>query len=1267
MNGIILAISSLLSFLTVVLSTIVRQDGVCAMYDNCGKKSIFGNELPCYNNTDAVIPSNESIGILNRVCGKDFPMEKVCCSEKQLINLETNLKKVDPLISSCPACRKNFYDFFCRFTCSSNQSTFIDISKTATSIDTKKEIVTELSQFVESEYASEFYNSCKGLKFSATNGYAMDLIGGGAQTYEEFLKFLGDEKPLLGGSPFQINFNYSVTEKQKKEGLHLRGGDMKRCDDEYYRCACSDCSKACPKLPNFRHLNKKCTIGSLPCFSFSIIVLWSSLILIIGGYYVYLKKSKASDARRWSNALGEDEDDDNDVTMNPYRYVSITKVSGMNVLKRFQFKLMSSIQSIFADIGRICASYPGIIIGTCLLVTLVLSSGLFWLKLETNPINLWVSPEEPAFKDLQYFENHFGEWFRIEQIIISSQNENQSVLNWENIQWWFEKELELQNLVGGDNESNALSDICFKPMGDNCAIESFTQYFQGDINNIRENNWKLQLKGCTDSPVNCLPTFQQPLKKNLLFDNDDIFNSKAFIITLLINSNLSDDEYTKKAIRYEHALQDWVFNLKKDNKNLKIDFSTEVSLTEELNKSTNMDINIIAISYLLMFLYASLALGGKIPTSMNLKNLVNTRFQLGLSGIIIILLSVSSSAGVFSLIGLKSTLIIAEVIPFLILAIGIDNIFLIVHELHLINIQCPKDSIETRISQTLRNVGPSCLISAILQFSMFLLATRVEMPAVKNFAYYSAGAILMNFVLQMTGFVSLLALDQRRLEDNRLDCVPWIKLAQPIVLTDGDDDEEIEHVEYNFSELIGKYYTPFILSASNKPKILTLFLLWFGLSLSLLPNIEFGLDQRIAIPSGSYLIDYFDSVYEHLNVGPPIFYVLKNMNLTERTNQQKICGKFSTCNEFSVSNILEQERKRSHKSTIAEPTSSWLDDFLTWLNPNLDQCCRIKKNTPFEEPQFCTPGTPDRLCQSCYADHDPPYNNTMEGLPQGREFMFYFNHWIQEPSDPCPLGGKAPYSTSVSVNKDRSNIDASHFRSSHTPLRSQADFIHAYRNSHRIINEIKSYDDSLDIFAFSPFYVFFVQYESIIKLTFTLLSVAAVIIWLISGLLLGSVADATVLVVTICMILVNIGGVLSLWSISLNAVTLVNLIICVGLAVEFTIHITRAFSITASDATAINQRDNRANKALTTVGGSVLGGITLTKIIGICVLAFTKSKIFEVYYFRMWLALVFIAAIHALCLLPILLSYFGNPQPTSTEGFTAGVTLPDAHMIDERS
>lgn len=47
-------------------------------------------------------------------------------------------------------------------------------------------------------------------------------------------------------------------------------------------------------------------------------------------------------------------------------------------------------------------------------------------------------------------------------------------------------------------------------------------------------------------------------------------------------------------------------------------------------------------------------------------------------GVFIVLASVACSVGLFGFIGLPATLIIIEVIPFLVLAVGVDNIFILV-------------------------------------------------------------------------------------------------------------------------------------------------------------------------------------------------------------------------------------------------------------------------------------------------------------------------------------------------------------------------------------------------------------------------------------------------------------------------------------------------------------------------------------------------------------------------------------------------------------
>ena len=58
--------------------------------------------------------------------------------------------------------------------------------------------------------------------------------------------------------------------------------------------------------------------------------------------------------------------------------------------------------------------------------------------------------------------------------------------------------------------------------------------------------------------------------------------------------------------------------------------------------------------------------------------MLESKVTLGLGGVLIVLLSVGASVGVFGFVGVKATLIIFEIIPFLVLAVGVDNIFILV-------------------------------------------------------------------------------------------------------------------------------------------------------------------------------------------------------------------------------------------------------------------------------------------------------------------------------------------------------------------------------------------------------------------------------------------------------------------------------------------------------------------------------------------------------------------------------------------------------------
>lgn len=58
--------------------------------------------------------------------------------------------------------------------------------------------------------------------------------------------------------------------------------------------------------------------------------------------------------------------------------------------------------------------------------------------------------------------------------------------------------------------------------------------------------------------------------------------------------------------------------------------------------------------------------------------LIHSKIMLGVAGVLIVALSVTASIGVYAFYGIPATMIVLEVQPFLVLAIGVDNIFIFV-------------------------------------------------------------------------------------------------------------------------------------------------------------------------------------------------------------------------------------------------------------------------------------------------------------------------------------------------------------------------------------------------------------------------------------------------------------------------------------------------------------------------------------------------------------------------------------------------------------
>ena len=275
----------------------------------------------------------------------------------------------------------------------------------------------------------------------------------------------------------------------------------------------------------------------------------------------------------------------------------------------------------------------------------------------------------------------------------------------------------------------------------------------------------------------------------------------------------------------------------------------------------------------------------------------------------------------------------------------------------------------------------------------------------------------------------------------------------------------------------------------------------------------------------------------------------------------------------------------------------------------------------------------------------------MNKRPIESEFYEYIEYFTKvNPGSFCPKGGHALYKNAIKFKKESNKttgIESSYIMTYHTVLKSSNDYFEAMRATRKLSLEISdslnlklktNESTKIEVFPYSIFYVFYEQYLNMWSNTLKSLSLSLAAIWLVSYTLLEfNVMACSIITITISMITIDLMGLMYFWDISLNAVSLVNLVMSIGISVEFCSHIVHSF-LFSIEITKIA----KVTEALTNMGSSVFSGITLTKFSGIIILYFASTPIFQVFYFRMYLGIVLIGAAHGLIFLPVLLTFFGK-------------------------
>lgn len=877
--------------------------------------------------------------------------------------MEESILKAEGIFGRCTTCFKNLLKGICAVACDPAQDKYLRIVNELQSIDTGRNYVDELEFRMDPEYKAGVFSSCSDVIHPSSGRLALSLACGTDLykcTPDQLFFYMGDPigNPLV---PFKINYSNIDDPNTRFES------ETKECTDFYendFPCSCVDCSASCPISDPPQADDEGFKIGSFNGTTFIISMSIGLIGLLIMAFGLMSKINIGQ-----LPAIFGGFPSFNDELSRFFSWWGRSKLFKLFIINFIKFKCFLE-----------CANHPTLVLAITTWVVAILSYGALSLQITTDPVELWANPTSRSRIEKDYFDEKFSPFFRTNQIFAKPKNQDFVSISFivkiflvslsqfifqfihetsnGNLTFGpafeknflleiFKMQQEIEQL--GQEDDEGLEKFCFAPMvqfGEKtkliqCTVQSIFGYFDNSF--VRFNasddrtgytrNYLNTLNECFENPVGlqCLAPYGGPVEPAIAVGGlakreegslDDFKTARGIILTFLLN-NKNDKSELEPEYKWEKRFVDYLANYSSDI--MDIAYMAERSIEDGIDAMSEAEVYTVVISYIVMFIYIMFALG-KIRSAKYF--LLESKITLAIGGIVIVLLSVVCSLGVFGYLGVATTMLTVEVIPFLVLAIGVDNIFILVHTYNRMNRE-QYDNVADAVGDALGKVGPSILLTATSEIACFLIGALSGMPAVRTFALYASVALLIDFIFQITTFIALMTLDIKRLEGKRLDlfCCFRVKV------------ESISESSHGFlQKIFEKYYTPFLMKKSVRYSVLTFFLVISCGSLIIVPSIEVGLDQELSMPKDSHIVKYFQYMADLLSMGPPVYFVLKQgLNFSQNNDQNLICGGIK-CNDNSLNIEIYLASKYPEITKIAKPSQSWLDDYIDWLK--IGSCCK---------------------------------------------------------------------------------------------------------------------------------------------------------------------------------------------------------------------------------------------------------------------------------------------------------------------------------------
>ncbi|XP_028418728.1 NPC1-like intracellular cholesterol transporter 1 [Dendronephthya gigantea] len=376
-----------------------------------------------------------------------------------------------------------------------------------------------------------------------------------------------------------------------------------------------------------------------------------------------------------------------------------------------QMILIIFLEKLFEMSAIFISRRPFRVIFCCLLVTIGLTCGFAMLKVDKNVKYLYLPENSEASQDIRKARSlGFELEVRQEEVVILPKH-GKSVLSQECLA----EMIDLHNII---TDIDHYDEYCYRKNSNrSCASTNLLEIFSYQKENLVANITQ-RIQTVLQNDAFLMANGRRLVDNfNRIFGNnasgDSLDSTNALRMAYYMKEYDRDGQEKENILDWESIYLKKISSFSKNTTCANVFYAAERSLDDSVSESTGSDISFFAVTFTIMGILSGIVNG----------RCGDARFGhqlLGYGALLSIYLGVTSALGLLMIVGVPFISMVG-VLPFLVVSIGIDDVFIILHELNeMIRQDLPSTHM---LSGTMARSGPTITMTTLTDLVAFAVSS----------------------------------------------------------------------------------------------------------------------------------------------------------------------------------------------------------------------------------------------------------------------------------------------------------------------------------------------------------------------------------------------------------------------------------------------------------------------------------------------------------------------------------------------------------------